>query len=274
MKTGNIMAQLNYTINGNDLQYINIVLEPGQEAIAEQGAMMYVDKHIKVETILGDGSQSRFWAVGRFWNALKRSFTGESMFSSVYKNTTTKPQTIAIAAPSPGEIIPINLSEHGGMIICQKGAYIAGELGQRIQLAFQKRLRVGFFGGEGFIMQKISGQGTVFIHASGTLKEITLAPDDELKVDTGCLVGMSSTVRYDIKYTGRLKNSLFGGEGLFYATVSGPGKVWIQSLPMNRLSKILMNSAITGSNSGSSWMGKFYLIAVILAAIAAVYNKP
>ncbi len=268
------MAQLKYTINGNDLQYINITLEPGQEAIAEQGAMMYVDKHIAVNTVLGDGSQSRFGSLGRFWNALKRSFTGESMFSSVYKNTANKPQTIAIAAPSPGEIIPINLSEHGGMIICQKGAYIAGELGQRIQLAFQKRLRVGFFGGEGFIMQKISGQGTVFIHASGTLKEAVLAPDDELKIDTGCLVGMSSTVRYDIKYTGRLKTSIFGGEGLFYATVSGPGKVWIQSLPMNRLSKILMNSAITGSNSSSSWMGKFYLIAVILAAIAAVYNKP
>jgi uncharacterized protein (TIGR00266 family) len=268
------MSNLNYTINGNDLQYINIILEAGQEAIAEQGAMMYVDKHIAVNTILGDGSPSRLGAIGRFWKAVKRSFTGESMFSSVYKNTANKPQSIAIAAPSPGEIIPINLSEHGGMIICQKGAYIAGELGQRIQLAFQKKLRVGFFGGEGFIMQKISGQGTVFIHASGTLKEVTLAPDHELKIDTGCLVGMSSTVRYDIKYTGKLKNSLFGGEGLFYATVSGPGKVWIQSLPMNRLSKVLMSSALSGNSSGSSWMGKFYLLAVILVAIATVYNKP
>lgn len=268
------MTQLNYTIHGNDLQYINITLEAGQEAIAEQGAMMYVDKHITVETILGDGSKSRFGAIGRFWNAIKRSFTGESMFSSVYRNSSTKPQNIAIAAPSPGEIVPINLSEHGGMIVCQKGAYIAGELGQRIQLAFQKRIRVGFFGGEGFIMQKISGQGTVFIHASGTLKEVTLAPDDELKIDTGCLVGMSSTVRYDIKYTGKLKTSFFGGEGLFYAAVSGPGKVWIQSLPMNRLSKVLMGSAVSGNNSGSSWMGKFYLVAVILVAIATVYNKP
>jgi uncharacterized protein (TIGR00266 family) len=268
------MAQLNYTINGNDLQYIKITLEPGQEAIAEQGAMMYVDKHISIETILGDGSPSRFGAIGRFWKAVKRSFTGESMFSSVYRNTSTKPQTIAIAAPSPGEIVPINLSEHSGTIICQKGAYIAGEIGQSIQLAFQKRLRVGFFGGEGFIMQKISGQGIVFIHASGTLKEVVLTPDDELKIDTGCLVGMSPTVRYDIKYTGKLKNSLFGGEGLFYATVSGPGKVWIQSLPMNRLSKILMGAALTGSSSRSSWMGKFYLLAVIVAAIAAVYHKP
>ncbi len=267
------MAQLNYKITGNDLQYIHIVLEPGQEAIAEQGAMMYVDKHITVDTILGDGSPSRLGAIGRFWNAVKRSFTGESMFSSVYLNTGNKPQTVAIAAPSPGEIVPINLDEHGGMIICQKGAYIAGQLGQRIQLAFQKRLRVGFFGGEGFIMQKITGQGTVFIHASGTLKEVMLSPDDELKIDTGCLVGMSSTVRYDIKYTGRLKTSLFGGEGLFYAKVSGPGKVWIQSLPMLRLSRTLMNSALTGSNNRSSWMGKFYLLVVIFAALAIIYGK-
>lgn len=268
------MPNLNYSINGNDLQYIKITLDPGQQAIAEQGAMMYVDKHIVVDTILGDGTPSQFGGIGRLLNAVKRSFTGESMFSSVYKNTANKPQSVAIAAPSPGEIVPIDLSEHGGMIICQKGAYIAGELGQRTQLAFQKRLRVGFFGGEGFIMQKISGQGVVFIHASGTLKEVMLTPDDALKIDTGCLVGMSSTVRYDIKYAGTLKNSLFGGEGLFYATVSGPGKVWIQSLPMNRLSKILMNSALTGSSSRSSWMGKFYLLAVILVAIATVYNKP
>lgn len=268
------MAQFNYKITGNDIQYIDITLEPGQEAIAEQGAMMYIDKHVSVNTILGDGSPSRLGVIGRFWKAIKRSFTGESMFSTVYKNTGTKPQTIAIAAPSPGEIIPINLNEHGGTIICQKGAYIAGELGQRIELTFQKRLRVGFFGGEGFIMQKISGQGTVFIHASGTLKEATLAPDDELKIDTGCLVGMSSTVRYDIKYTGTLKNSLFGGEGLFYAVVSGPGRVWMQSLPMNRLSKILMGAALTGSSSRSSWMGKFYLIAVILVVISVILGKP
>ena len=268
------MTQLDYTITGNDLQYIKITLAAGQEAIAEQGAMMYTDKHIVIDTLLGDGSPSRLGALGRFWNAVKRSFTGESMFSSVYRNTSNKPQTIAIAAPSPGEIVPINLTEHGGMVICQKGAYIAGERGQKIQLAFQKRLRVGFFGGEGFIMQKISGQGIVFIHASGTLKEVTLSPDDELKVDTGCLVGLSSTVRYNIKYTGTLKNSLFGGEGLFYATVSGPGKVWIQSLPMNRLSKVLMGSALTGSSSRSSWMGKFYLLAIILVVIATIYAKP
>lgn len=264
------MSDLNYTINGKDLQYIQITLEPGKEAIAEQGAMMFIDKDVQVEAVLGDGSASSFGVFGRFWNALKRSLTGESMFSSVYKNTAAIPQNIAISAPGPGEIIPINLNENGGTIVCQKGAYLAGQRGQKTQLAFQKRLRVGFFGGEGFIMQKISGQGTVFVHASGTLKEVVLAPDDQLKIDSGCLVGMSSTVRYDIKYTGRLKTSFFGGEGLFYATVSGPGKVWIQSMPINRLSNLLMGAAVTGSASRSSWFGKLYLLAIIAFFIFAV----
>jgi uncharacterized protein (TIGR00266 family) len=267
------MTQLNYTINGSDLQYINIALEPGQEAIAEQGAMMYLDRGIAVNTILGDGSPSRLGALGRFWKAFKRSLTGESMFSSIYRNTSAKTQNVAVAAPGPGEIVPINLDEHGGMIICQKGAYLAGETGQRVELAFQKRMRVGFFGGEGFIMQKITGRGTVFIHASGSLKEMMLNPSDELKIDTGCLVGLASTVRYDIKYSGTIKNSLFGGEGLFYASVSGPGKVWIQSLPMNRLSKMLMGAALTGSHNRTSWAGKFYLLAVIVFVIASIYVR-
>jgi uncharacterized protein (TIGR00266 family) len=267
------MPDLNYTINGKDLQYIHITLAQGQEFVAEQGAMMYVDRDISINTILGDGSSSRFGLLGRFWRAINRSFTGESMFSSVYKNVIAKPQFISIAAPSPGEIITINLAEHGGMIFCQKGAYIAGERGQRIELAFQKKLRVGFFGGEGFIMQKISGQGIVFIHASGALKEVVLAPDDALKIDTGCLVGMTLTVSYGIEYCGKLKTSLFGGEGLFYANVSGPGKVWIQSLPMDRLRRALIGSASTNGR-GSSWMGKFYLITVVLIAIAMIYNKP
>ncbi len=264
------MSNFDYTINGKDLQYIQITLDPGKQAIAEQGAMMYVDKDIHIDAILGDGSTSSFGVLGRLWKAFKRSLTGESMFSSVYKNTGNIPQSIAISAPGPGEIIPVNLNENGGTVICQKGAYLAGELGQKIQLAFQKRIRVGFFGGEGFIMQKISGQGTVFVHASGTLKEVILAPDDQLKIDSGCLVGMSSTVRYDIKYTGKLKTGIFGGEGLFYATVSGPGKVWIQSMPINRLSNLLMGAAVTGSANRSSWFGKLYLFGIIAFVIYAL----
>jgi uncharacterized protein (TIGR00266 family) len=260
------VSQLDYKIHGNDLQYVQVVLNPGQEMIAEQGAMMFIDQFIAVDAILGDGSKSKFGALGRFVNAFKRSLTGESMFSSIYTNKGRGIQGVAIAAPSPGEIVPIDLDEQGGTVICQKGAYLAGEKGQKIQLAFQKRVRVGLFGGEGFIMQKISGSGTVFIHASGTLKKVTLGPQDVLKIDTGCLVGMSSTIRYDIKYTGKLKTSLFGGEGLFYAAVAGPGTVWIQSLPMNRLSKVLMSAAISGRGKGSL-AGKLYLLAIVAFVI-------
>ena len=264
------MGSLNYNVCGDDLPYLQLTLAPGQEAMAEQGAMMYVDQHIDIKAILGDGSQSTFGVIGRFFNALKRTFTGESLFSSIYKNGGNLPQDVAIAAPSPGKIVPIELSEQGGTIVCQKGAYLAGERGQKIQLAFQKRLRVGFLGGEGFVMQKISGQGTVFIHASGTLKQIALAPNQVLKVDTGCLVGMSSTVRYDIKYVGKMKTGLFGGEGLFFATVSGPGNVWIQSLPMNRLSRTILGAAVAGRGQGSA-LGKLYVGFIILFVFISLF---
>lgn len=264
------MGSLNYKLCGDDLPYLQITLSPGQQAIAEQGAMMYVSQHVDITAVLGDGSASSFGGIGRFFNALKRTFTGESLFSSIYTNNGTVAQDIAIAAPSPGKIVPIELSEQGGSIVCQKGAYLAGERGQKTQLAFQKRLRVGFLGGEGFIMQKISGAGTVFIHASGTLKEVALGPNDVLKVDTGCLVGMSSTVRYDIKYVGRMKTGFFGGEGLFFATVSGPGNVWMQSLPMNRLSRAVMGAALAGRGKGSIW-GKLYFGFIIIVVLATLF---
>lgn len=264
------MSDLEYKINGNDLQYMQVTLNPGEDFIAEQGAMMYVDEHVSVDAILGDGSISKLGGLGRFYRAFKRSLTGESMFSSLYKNNTNSPQNIAVAAPSPGEIVPIDLKQQGGAVICQKGAYLAGERGQKIELAFQKRIRVGLFGGEGFIMQKISGQGIVFIHASGTLKHVELGPDDVLKIDTGCLVGMSANVRYDIKYTGTLKTSLFGGEGLFYATVAGPGSVWMQSLPLSRLSRAIVGSAVAGRSKGSIW-GKLYLVAVFAIVIYSLF---
>ncbi len=263
---------IDYKIHGNDLQYIQISLAPGEEMLAEQGAMMYVQQNIDMKAILGDGSQSNFGVIGRFFNAIKRRFTGESMFSSIYSNNGMQAQDVTIAAPSPGEIVPIDLDDQGGMVICQKGAYLAGEVGQKLQLAFQKRIRVGLLGGEGFIMQKIIGKGTVFVHASGTLKAVELAPNESLKIDAGCLVAMSSTIRYDIKYTGSLKTSLFGGEGLFYATVSGPGRVWIQSLPMSRLSRALLSAAISGKNKGSI-LGKLYLGFIILAVFGTLFGK-
>lgn len=266
------MTTLNYNIHGNDLQYIQVTLAPGETFMAEQGAMMYTDQAIEMRAMLGDGSQSSFGFVGRLIKAIKRRFTGESMFSSVYTNHGQTSQDIAVAAPSPGQIVPIVLQEQGGTLICQKGAYLAGQVGQSIALAFQKRIRVGLLGGEGFIMQKISGEGTVFVHASGTLKAVELGPMDSLKIDAGCLVAMSSTVRYDIKYTGSLKTSLFGGEGLFYATVSGPGRVWIQSLPMNRLGRVILSAAVAGQSKGSIW-GKLYLIFIIVVVIVALIGK-
>jgi uncharacterized protein (TIGR00266 family) len=266
------MSAIHYTIHGNDLQYVQVTLAPGESFMAEQGAMMYTDQSIEMRAILGDGSRSSFGVLGRFVNAIKRRFTGESMFSSVYKNQGSVSQEVSIAAPSPGQIVPIDLQAQGGTLICQKGAYLAGQVGQKIALAFQKRIRVGLLGGEGFVMQKISGQGTVFIHASGTLKTVELGPTDSLKIDTGCLVAMSSTVRYDIKYTGSLKTSLFGGEGLFYATVAGPGRVWIQSLPMNRLGQVMLNAAVSGRSKGSIW-GKLYLIFIIVFVLIALFGK-
>lgn len=266
------MTPLNYTLHGHDLQYIQVSLAPGESFMAEQGAMMYTDQSIAMRAVLGDGSHSSFGVIGRLFKAIKRRFTGESMFSSVYTNSGQVTQDIAIAAPSPGQIIPVSLAEQGGTLICQKGAYLAGQVGQKLELAFQKRIRVGLLGGEGFIMQKISGQGTVFVHASGTLKTVELGPTDSLNIDTGCLVAMSSTVRYDIKYTGSLKTSLFGGEGLFYATVAGPGRVWIQSLPMNRLGQVILNAAVSGQSKGSIW-GKLYLIFIIVFVLIALFGK-
>jgi len=260
------MSDLLYKIHGNDLQYIQVNLPAGQAFMAEQGAMMYVDQHVNMKAVLGDGSKSSFGFIGRFINAIKRRFSGESMFSSIYTNEGRTPQDIAISAPGPGEIIPIDLDAQSGAVLCQKGAYLAGEMGQKLKLAFQKKIRVGFLGGEGFIMQKIEGAGILFIQASGTLKKVEMGPSDVLKVDAGCLVAMSSSVRYDIKYTGSLKTSIFGGEGLFYATVSGPGDVWIQSLPMKRLSGAILSSAMTGQSKGSL-VGKLYLGFVILAVI-------
>ena len=229
--------------------------------------MISKPQHIKKISIVGAGPGNPELLT---FNAIKRTFTGESMFSSVYTNAGDTTQVVAIAAPSPGRIVPIELEEQGGSIVCQKGAYLAGERGQKLQLAFQKRLRVGFLGGEGFIMQKISGKGTVFVHASGTLKQVALAPNEILKIDTGCLVAMSSSVRYDIKYVGKMKTGLFGGEGLFFASVTGPGNVWIQSLPMKRLSRAVLGAALAGRNQGSV-IGKLYVGLVFLVVIISLF---
>jgi uncharacterized protein (TIGR00266 family) len=227
------MAAIDYRIEGSDLQYVQLVLPPGSSMVGEPGSMMFIDEGITMDSRLGDGVDDGFFA--RVIGAMKRVFTGESMFSTLFENPSGRPLRLAFAAPSPGKIMAVDLAANGGALICQKGAFIAGTQGVRVGLAFKKRLRVGFFGGEGFIMQKLTGQGTAFIHASGTLTEIQLAPGEALRVDTGCLAALQTSATYDIKYVGKLKTTLFGGEGMFFAHLKGPGTVWLQSLPLKRL---------------------------------------
>jgi uncharacterized protein (TIGR00266 family) len=259
------MTQICYQIHGSDLQYVEVQLPPNVSVIGEQGAMMYMDDALIVTTVLGDGSQSAFGAIGRFFKAVKRAFTGESLFSSRYHNPTKTVQRVAFAAPTISKILAIDLAELGGELICQKGAYLAGDEGIEVKLAWQKRIRVGLFGGEGFIMQRITGNGVVFVNATGALTEMTLTPNQAIRVDSGCLVALSPSVSYEIKYAGKIKTAIFGGEGLFYASLVGPGKVWLQSLPAKRLTTELMNSAISGRSNGVG--GKLYLLLIIIIGI-------
>lgn len=264
------MPDLSYQIHGSDLQFVEITLQPGASVIGEQGAMMYMDPGVGMTAVLGDGAASSFGVIGRFFRAVKRSFSGESLFSGRYKNNSSQPQRVAFAVPSVSKIVAVNLDELGGELICQRGAYLAGDEGLQIKVALQKRLRVGFFGGEGFFMQRITGSGTVFISSSGAQVEMVLQPGQELQVDSGCLVALSPSVTYEIKYAGKVKTALFGGEGLFYARLIGPGKVWLQSLPDRRLSATLMRAAITGRSSG--WGGRVYLLFIIVVIVASVMD--
>lgn len=265
------MSDISYHIHGSDLQFVEVTLPPNTSIIGEQGAMMYMDDHLQVDTVLGDGSNSSFGAIGRFFKAFKRSFTGESLFSGRYSNVIQQNQRVAFAAPTLGKIIAIDLAQTGGELICQKGAFLAGEQGTEVNIAWQKRLRVGFFGGEGFIMQRITGKGIVFINATGALTEMTLSVGEALRVDSGCLVALSSSVTYDIHYAGKVKTAIFGGEGLFYASLKGPGKVWIQSLPMNRLSAEILGNAMTGRKGGIGT--KFYVLLVIIFALISLFSE-
>lgn len=262
------MADLNYQIQGSDLQLVQVSLAPGETVVGEPGAMMYLDEGISMDTRLGDGVDEGFGS--RLLGALKRAFTGESMFSTVFENTTNRPLKMAFAAPSPGKILAIDLAAHGGSLICQKGAFLAGTQGVRVGLAFKKRLRVGFFGGEGFIMQRLTGHGTAFIHASGTLTEMHLAPGQALRVDTGCLAALQTTATYDIKYVGKLKTTFFGGEGMFFAHLKGPGTVWLQSLPMNRLLKSLSAGS---SRGGSPVLRLAYFAFIIIFVVISIVAK-
>ena len=229
---------------------------------------MYADEGVSIETHMGDGDGSGVGA--RLTAGFKRTLTGENFFVSVFKNTMSRPLRVCFAAPSPGKIIAIDLASVGGALICQRGAFLGGTRGVRVGLAFKKRLRAGMFGGEGFIMQRLAGSGTVFIHASGTLAPLELRAGEELKVDTGCLAALQSTVNYDVKYVGSLKTSVLGGEGLFLASVKGPGMVWLQSLPIQRLRAMMI-----GMNTQSRGLGAklWYLLVVIFIVIMTLMGK-
>src|SRR5262245_8017763 len=230
------MHEVDYKIFGDDMQFVEIELDPQEAVVAEAGGMMYMDDGIAMETIFGDGSQQQKSGImGALMGAGKRLLTGESLFMTVFQNQGGGKRRVAFGAPIPGKIVAAHLAEMGGEIICQKDSFLVAAKGVSIGIAFQRKLGVGLFGGEGFIMQRLQGDGWCFINACGTLVERDLRPGEILRVDTGCLVGMQPSVSYDIEMVRGVKSALFGGEGLFFATMRGPGRVWLQSLPFSRL---------------------------------------
>lgn len=244
--------EIDYKLYGDDLQFVEIELDPGESVIAEAGAMMYMDGHVEMETIFGDGARQTDGLMGKLMGAGKRMITGESLFMTQFTNAGRDKKRVSFAAPYPGKIIPLDLNAYRGRIICQKDAYLCSAKGISIDIAFQKRIGVGFFGGEGFIMQKLEGDGMAFLHAGGTIVQKELSEGEVLKLDTGCLVALTSSVHYDIEMVKGIKSAFFGGEGLFLATLEGPGTVWLQSLPLARMAdKILANArSVTGKGTG------------------------
>lgn len=244
--------EIDYKLYGDDMQLVEIELDPSESVLAEAGAMMYMEDGIQMETVFGDGSgkDEGKGMMGKLLGAGKRVLTGESLFMTMFTNTKNGKQNVSFAAPYPGKIIPMDLSVLDGRIICQKDAFLCAAKGVSVEIEFQKKLGTGFFGGEGFIMQRLEGNGMAFLHAGGTIIERELQHGETLRVDTGCLVAMTKNIKYDIQYVGNIKSAFFGGEGLFYATVSGPGKVWLQSLPFSRMADRVISSArVTGGKS-------------------------
>jgi uncharacterized protein (TIGR00266 family) len=228
--------EVDYKIHGDDMQFVEVELDPGESAVAEAGAMMYMSGAIGMQTIFGDGSgQQGGGVMGMLLGAGKRLLTGESLFMTVFTNQGSGKQHVAFAAPYPGKILAMDLKQLGGTLICQKDSFLCAARGVSIGIAFQRRIGVGLFGGEGFIMERLDGDGLCFVHAGGMLHELELQAGQTLRVDTGCIVALQPTVTYDIQLVGGVKTALFGGEGLFFATLTGPGRVWLQSLPLSRL---------------------------------------
>jgi len=253
------MHEIDYKIFGDDMQFVEVELDPNEATVAEAGGMMYMEDGVEMETIFGDGSQQQNGIMGALMGAGKRLLTGESLFMTVFTNRSGQKKKVAFGAPYPGKIIALHLAELGGELIAQKDSFLAAAKGVSIGIAFQRKLGVGLFGGEGFIMQRLQGNGWAFVHAGGTLHERTLAAGELLRVDTGCIVALQPSVAYDIEFVGKIKSALFGGEGLFFATLRGPGKVWLQSLPLSRLANRIVAavpSATQGGREEGSVLGR------------------
>jgi len=242
--------EIDYEIIGDDMQIVEIELDPGETVIAEAGAMNYMEDGIGFETKMGDGTNPRAGFLEKALGAGKRLITGESLFMTHFTNRDTGKKRVAFAAPYPGKIMPVDLSECGGEFICQKDAFLCAAMGTNVDIAFSKKLSTGLFGGEGFILQRLSGSGKAFIHVGGTVVKKNLN-GDKLLVDTGCLAGFSTGIHYDIQQAGNMKTMLFGGEGLFLASLSGEGTVYLQSLPFSRLARrVLQHLPRTGTSKG------------------------
>ncbi|MFM6949201.1 MAG: TIGR00266 family protein [Aquirufa sp.] len=235
--------EIDYQIFGEEMQYVEIELDPQEVVIAEAGGFMMMEDGIKMETIFGDGSNQQSGFLGSLLNAGKRVLTGESLFMTAFQNQGYDKKKVSFAAPYPGKIIPIDLNEYNGKFICQKDAFLCAAKGVSVGIEFSKKIGRGLFGGEGFIMQKIEGDGLAFVHSGGTLAKKELKAGEIMRIDTGCVVGFTQDVDFDIEFIGGIKNTIFGGEGVFYATLRGPGTVYIQSLPFSRLAgRILANA--------------------------------
>ncbi len=246
------MDEIDFFLHGDDMQFVEIELDPGEAAIGEAGSMMYMEDGITMDTVFGDGSAQQGGIFGKLMGAGKRLITGESLFTTVYSNVGQGKRKVAFAAPYTGKIIPFDLRQHGGTMICQKDAFLCAAKGVSLGIAFQKKLGTGFFGGEGFIMQKLDGDGMAFCHCGGAVLERKLAPGEVLRVDTGCVVAYTTDVDFDIQFVGGIKTALFGGEGLFFAVLRGPGTVWLQSLPFARLASRIFAAAPVSKGGGGS----------------------
>jgi uncharacterized protein (TIGR00266 family) len=243
--------EIDYKISGNDMQFVEVELDPGETVIAEAGAMMYMTPGVRMETQFGDPSATDQSLFGKILSAGKRMLTGESLFMTTFAGDGPGKQQVAFAAPYPGKIVPMDLAQLGGELLCQKQSFLCAARGVRVGIAFTKRIGAGLFGGEGFVLQRLSGDGLAFVHAGGTLHQRRLGSGETMRVDTGCIVAFQPSVSYDIKFVGGIKNTLFGGEGLFFATLTGPGDIWLQSLPFARLAdRIHATGGVAGKRTG------------------------